>query len=349
VKRQKQEAAQTLYLRGRVVDEKSGEPLAGAYVRVLGSVLGAVTDDKGEFRIATTIADPVLVEVSYVGYQSQRVSLLPGPSQKAPEEIRLREQEIIGEEVVISASRIEEAFMRSPVQVAQLSGRLVADSPTPLLSQTLSFLPGVQVMHTSFTFPVINTRGFGNTQNVRFINRVDGIEMQSTALNIPIITFTSPAEIDIANAEVDSWAGLRPVRSKRLQWRPLYHPERPFQYPGLSVWLQTGVNHIASPDRSSAPYYNAQIRFAKSWKNRFGAKATFQWLSGADWYANSTRDIGSYAGAIRGFTPFPALRIPAISLKMATAMMLAFSLVRDSYPSLMGPLCQVCISLAPAI
>jgi hypothetical protein len=150
---QKQEAAQTLYLRGRVVDGNSGEPLAGAYVRVLGSVLGAVTDDKGEFRVATTIADPVLVEVSYVGYQSQRVSLLPGPSQKAPEEIRLREQEIIGEEVVISASRIEEAFMRSPVQVSQLSGRLVADSPTPLFSQTLSFLPGVQVMHTSFTFP----------------------------------------------------------------------------------------------------------------------------------------------------------------------------------------------------
>jgi iron complex outermembrane receptor protein len=57
-------------------------------------------------------------------------------------------------------------------------------------------------MHTSFTFPVINTRGFGNTQNVRFINRVDGIEMQSTALNVPVITFTSPAEIDIANAEV---------------------------------------------------------------------------------------------------------------------------------------------------
>jgi iron complex outermembrane recepter protein len=293
----KQEAVQTLYLRGRVVDEKSGEPLVGAYVRVLGSVLGAVTDDKGEFRIATTIADPVLVEVSYVGYQSQRVSLLPGPSQKAPEEIRLREQEIVGEEVVISASRIEEAFMRSPVQVAQLSGRLVADSPTPLFSQTLSFLPGVQVMHTSFTFPVINTRGFGNTQNPRFINRVDGIEMQSTALNIPVITFTSPAEIDIAKAEVVAGPASALYGPNAFNGALSITLKDPFQYPGLSVWLQTGVNHIASPDRRPAPYYNAQLRFAKSWKNRFGIKATFQWLSGVDWYANSTRDIGSYAGA----------------------------------------------------
>ncbi len=290
---------------------KFREPLAGAYVRVLGSVLGAVTDDKGEFRVATTIADPVLVEVSYVGYQSQRVSLLPGPSQKAPEEIRLREQEIIGEEVVISASADRGGFHA----LAGAGGSAFrafnnADSPTPLFSQTLSFLPGVRVMHTSFTFPVINTRGFGNTQNVRFINRVDGIEMQSTALNVPVITFTSPAEIDIANAGSGSWAGLRPVRSKRLQWRPFYHPEGPLP---ISRPLRCGSRQasiaIASPDRSPAPYYNAQIRIAHSWKNRFGVKATFQWLNGADWYANSRRDIGSYAGAT-GIYAIPGIDNP---------------------------------------
>lgn len=292
-----QEASQTLYLSGRVIDEKTGEPLSGAYVRVLGSVLGAVTDDKGAFRIATTIGEPVLVEVSYVGYETQRLRLMPGPVQKAPEEIRLREQEIVGQEVVISASRIEEAFMRSPVQVAQLSGRMVMDSPTPLLSQTLSFLPGVQVMHTSFTFPVINTRGFSNTQNPRFINRVEGIEMQSTALNIPIITFTSPAEIDIAQTEIIAGPASALYGPNAFNGALSTILKDPFQYPGLSVWVQTGINHISSPDRPPAPYYNAQIRIAQSWKNRFGVKATLQWLSGADWYANSTRDIGSYAGA----------------------------------------------------
>jgi len=292
-----QETAQKLYLSGRVIDEKTSEPLSGAYVRVLGSILGAVTDDKGEFRIATTIAEPVLVEVSYIGYQPHRLTVMPGPGQKALTEIRLREQDIVGQEVVISASRIEEAFMRSPVQVAQLSARMIAESPTPLLSQTLSFLPGVQIMHTSFTFPVINTRGFSNTQNVRFINRIEGIEMQSTALNIPVVTFTSPAEVDIASVEVIAGPASALYGPNAFNGALSTTLKDPFQYPGLSVWIQTGVNHISSPDRSAAPYYNAQIRLAQSWKNRFGVKATLQWLSGADWYANNTRDIGSYAGA----------------------------------------------------
>ncbi len=297
VEEKKPESTQRLYLKGQVTDKATGEPLAGAYVRVLGSVLGAVTDDKGEFRIATTLTEPVSVEISYLGYQPQRVSLMPGPAERASERIHLKEQGVVGEEVVISASRIEEAFMRSPVQVSQLSGRMLAESPTPFLSQTLSFLPGIQVIHTSFTFPVINTRGFNSTQNARFINRVDGIEMQSTALNIPVVTFTSPAEIDIANAEVVAGPASALYGPNAFNGALSTTLKDPFQYPGLSVWLQTGISHIASVNRSPAPYYNAQIRIAKSWKNRFGVKATFQWLSGADWYANSRHDIGSYAGA----------------------------------------------------
>jgi outer membrane receptor protein involved in Fe transport len=243
------------------------------------------------------IPDAVLVEVSYVGYESQRVSLIPGPALKEPIAIRLKEAELVGQEVVIAASRVEEAFMRSPVQVAQLSGRMIQDSPTPLLAQTLSLLPGVQVLHTSFTFPVINTRGFASTQNVRFINRVEGIEMQSTALNIPVVTFTSPAEIDVANVEVIAGPASALYGPNAFNGAMSTTLKDPFQYPGLSVWLQGGANHIASADRSAAPFYNAQIRYARSWRNRLGIKATLQWLSGADWYANSTQDVGTYEGA----------------------------------------------------
>lgn len=151
--------ARKLYLRGRVIAGDSREPLVGAYVRIPGSVVGAVTDANGEFRIPTTLTVPVLVEVSFVGYETQRVSLLPGEERVAPTEIVLKEEEIVGQEVVISTSRIEEQFMKSPVQVVQLSSLAIRSSPSVLSAQTLSFLPGIDVVHSSFTFPVVNARG----------------------------------------------------------------------------------------------------------------------------------------------------------------------------------------------
>ena len=181
---QTETSPQRLYLRGKVLDANSGEPLVGAYVKIPGTVIGAITNDKGEFQIPTTLTIPVAVEVSFVGYQTQRITLKPGSETTSPTEIRLAEEEILGQEVVISASRVEEQFMRSPVQVSQLSSLMLRTSPGLLSAQTLSFLPGVDVVHTSITFPVVNARGFNFTQNPRFINRVDGVEMQSTALSL---------------------------------------------------------------------------------------------------------------------------------------------------------------------
>ncbi len=292
-----QEAASRFYLKGRVVDQATKEPLAGAYVRVPGSVLGAVTDAEGSFIIATTLTEPVQVEVSYIGYQTMQMLVQPSTAEEQGLLIALKAEDIVGEEVVISASRVEEAFMRSPVQIAQLPARLIQQSPTPFLAQTLSFLPGVQVFHTSFTFPVINTRGFSNTQNVRFINRVQGVEMQSTALNIPVVTFTSPSEIDVAQVEVVSGPSSALYGPNAFNGAMLTTLKDPFQYRGLSVWLQGGVNHLASPNRSPAAFYNLQLRYAHVWRERLAIKFTLQRLEGADWFASSTQDVGLYGGA----------------------------------------------------
>ncbi|MCS7297967.1 MAG: carboxypeptidase-like regulatory domain-containing protein [Bacteroidia bacterium] len=287
------------FIKGRVLDANTGEPLVGAYVRLPGTVLGAITDAKGEFQIPTAFREgEITAEVSYVGYQTQRFTLKPIRADEPAPQIFLQEEEIVGEEVVISASRIEEQFLRSPVQVTQISSRALQSSPGIFSAQTLSFLPGVNAVYTSLTFPIVNARGFNQTQNPRFINRVDGMEMQAVAINVPVLPFTSAPEIDIANVEVIAGPASALYGPNAFNGAMLTTLKDPFQYPGLSAQLRLGLNHIGESEKGrAAPLYDIQARYAHTWRNRLGVKVALHGLLGEDWWATDRTDRGTYTGA----------------------------------------------------
>ncbi len=60
---------------GRVIDEKTKEPLAGAVVHLKGTTHEVLTDEKGEFRFLTGQKIPIIYVVSYVGYQGRELSI----------------------------------------------------------------------------------------------------------------------------------------------------------------------------------------------------------------------------------------------------------------------------------
>lgn len=211
-------------------------------------------------------------------------------------------EDIVGQEVVISASRVEEKLLRSPVQVMQLSGLAIRSSPAVISAQTLSFLPGVDVVYSSLTFPVVNARGFNFTQNPRFINRVDGVEMQSPALNVPVLTFVTPSDLDVANVEVIAGPASALYGPNAFNGAMLTTLKDPFQYPGLSAQVRLGVNHVSNDQRSPAPLYDVQARYAWTWRNRLGLKVAFHGLLAEDWWATDTTDRGVYAGAVPPYT-----------------------------------------------
>ncbi len=59
---------------GTVTDE-SGEALIGANVFIVGSSIGVITDFDGKFELPDSISYPVLLEVSYTGYNSTSILL----------------------------------------------------------------------------------------------------------------------------------------------------------------------------------------------------------------------------------------------------------------------------------
>ena len=64
------------------------------------------------------------------------------------------------EEVVVSASKVEESFLQSPVTVEKLNARALRLTPAPSFFEAIEHLKGVQVITPSLAFKVINARGF---------------------------------------------------------------------------------------------------------------------------------------------------------------------------------------------
>jgi len=60
---------------GRVIDEKTKEPLAGATVHIKGTTHEVLTNNDGEFKFITGQRVPLVYSVSYVGYQSAEIPI----------------------------------------------------------------------------------------------------------------------------------------------------------------------------------------------------------------------------------------------------------------------------------
>ena len=96
---------------GKITDAATKEPLIGISLQVKGKVTGTISDLKGNFSLTTSTPPPFSLIVTGVGYTTQEIKVEGGRSNF---EIAMKEQVILGQEVVVSASRVEESVLQSP-------------------------------------------------------------------------------------------------------------------------------------------------------------------------------------------------------------------------------------------
>ncbi|MDE6778699.1 MAG: TonB-dependent receptor [Alistipes sp.] len=98
-------AASPGQIAGRVVDSRSGEAICGAVAGIEGTYRWAVTDRDGRFSLGTAPASKELkLSVSYLGYVTRSVMLDPH-GDLSHLEIRLTENTLAIDEVVVTARR----------------------------------------------------------------------------------------------------------------------------------------------------------------------------------------------------------------------------------------------------
>jgi outer membrane receptor protein involved in Fe transport len=204
-------------------------------------------------------------------------------------------------EVVVSASRVEESFLQSPVTVEKLNARAIRLTPAPSFFDAIEHLKGVQVITPSLGFKVINARGFTNTTNVRFAQLVDGVDNQAPHIGGPIGNVLGPSDLDISNVEVVPGTAAALYGLNAINGLANFTTKNPFTSEGVSVRQQTGVNHVNDSNSGAKAYSETSVRYAKVlWADKLAFKVNATYLRGYDWVANDQTDLNPNGNATTG-------------------------------------------------
>lgn len=275
---------------GTVSDKANNETLAGVNIIVKGRVIGTVTDIDGDFRLEVKDNPPLTLVVSLVGYRSTEVPITNATTTGL--KIELEEQTILADEVVVSASRVEESILESPVSIEKMDILEVQNTPADNYYKGLANLKGVDVTTSSINFQIINTRGFGSTGNTRFVQLIDGMDTQAPALNFPIGSLNGPSELDVESVELIPGASSALYGPNAFNGIVLINSKNPFEYQGLSAMGKLGFNHIGSEAdfNGPSPVYEAALRYAKAFNNRLAFKISGAYMKAQDWYGTDAYD-----------------------------------------------------------
>ncbi len=277
-------AAQTIT--GKVENSNSKESVAAVSITVKGSGEGTFTDNNGHFKLNVSKL-PATLLVSSVGYETQEITVTDAGQ---PVAVSFKPSNVLGQEVVVSATRTSQKIMESPVSIERVSSAAIRNTPSAAYYDVISKIKGVDVVNSSLTFTSPTTRGFGGSGNTRFNQFVDGIDNQAPALNFSVASIVGLSELDVDNMELLPGASSALYGSGGMNGTLLINSKSPFQYQGLSAQVKLGAMHLGDDYRDVSPYYNAAVRWAQKTSDKFAYKITAEYIQAKDWLARDYRD-----------------------------------------------------------
>lgn len=264
------------------VTDASGETLAGVNIQVKDRVIGTISDTRGEFELTVNDAPPFTLVFSFMGYSPQEIEITDANTTGL--EIQLEEQSILGQEIVVSASRVEESILKSPVTVEKVDLLAIQQTTAPEFYDALANVKGVQFTSSSLNFPQVNTRGFATIANVRFVQMVDGIDTQAPLLNFPTGNIVGIGELDIESMELLPGTASALYGPNAFNGVLLMNSKSPFEFQGLSAQAKGGFTK-SDAQGESYPFYNFGLRYAKAFNNKFAFKVNFSIMDAEDWHS----------------------------------------------------------------
>lgn len=277
---------------GTVNDASLGGPLPGANIKVLRKAVGTSTDFDGKFTMTVTDTPPFTIEVSSLGYQSKNVEITKN---NQVIEVSLTENATSLDEVVISASRTPERVMESPVTIERFDSRAIKNTASASYYDGLENLKGVDINSGGLTFKTVNTRGFATFGNERFVQLVDGMDNASPALNFAIGNLLGISEVDVKSVEILPGAASALYGANAFNGIMLMRSKSPFDSQGINVGLKGGVTSQEAAGNNA--YYDATIRMAHAFDDKFAAKVSFSYLKGEEWHATDYRNTTGIGGS----------------------------------------------------
>ena len=285
------------------INDDSGEILVGATVQIAETLVGTSTNINGVFSLTTSKKFPITLLISYTGYEGKQVELM-----EASQDLKItltQQSETLGEITVTAASKFDERIVEAPVTIEKVDLREITSAASIDAYGTISNLKGVQSNTGSLTFTSVNTRGFADMQNWRFVQLFDGMYANAPGLGYPLGGNSGPADIDIASIELVPGANSALYGANAFNGLLTIKTKDPFYYQGLSAYLKTGVT--VQEAGGTNPLIDAGFRYAKSFNDKFAFKFNLGYMTATDWTAD---DQSYYINTARSVDPESFLNIP---------------------------------------
>lgn len=278
-------------INGTVSDASGGLP--GAKISIKGTIAATLSDGDGNFKLSTNTPLPFTLVVSLVGMASQEVAVTQN---NQTVNVTLKDAEgVMLNETVISASRVEERILESPVSIEKLDAVALRSTPSANFYDAVENLKGVQLNTNSLTFKSVNTRGFATFANTRFVQVIDGMDNAAPGLNFPAGNLVGISELDVQNMELVPGAASALYGPNAFNGIMFINSKSPFDAEGLSVMIRNGfTNQEPLDDLQGTNWFgDFAIRYAKSYNNKFAFKINVAALQGRDWYARDYNDMAT--------------------------------------------------------
>jgi len=179
--------AQTGKITGKATDSETGEALPGVNVILVGTNLGAATDEDGNYTILNVPPGQYTVQASFIGYAQTQVSNVEVNIDLTTRvDFQLQQQAIAGQEVVVEAqTRVVKADISA--SRVDVSAQDVQNLPVTNIADIIGLQAGVQGMRI---------RGSGADQ-VDFM--VDGVSLSSKRTNTPFtgVSYTAVQQVQV--------------------------------------------------------------------------------------------------------------------------------------------------------
>jgi len=276
--------AQTITISGSVRNKINQDAVPAVSVAVKGGTSGTFTDDKGNFRLTTTSKLPLTLVFSSIGFENLEVAV---SSSTGAVSVDLIPSSVLGAEVVVSASRVPERILESPVSIERLNLPTIRNAPATNYYDMLRNVKGVDMTTSSLIFNTVSTRGFNGSGSARVNQLIDGMDNQAPGLNFSVGSVIGLTELDVESMELLPGASSALYGPGGMNGTILINSKNPFKYQGLSFQVKTGIMHTDKRQRASAsPYHDWTIRWAQKINDRLAFKMGAQLIQAKDWIAN---------------------------------------------------------------
>ena len=272
-------AQDTATLRGTVSGDE-GQPLAGANVIIKGLNLGATTNQQGTFSIESIPAGKVTAVCSYIGFTRQEKTIVLKSGESTTLDFTMESSELLGDEVVISASRRAEKITNAPATVNVIRAEAIAELPSFNVGELAARQKGVDYVRSGVVGTGLNVRGFNSAFNPKNLQVNDYRLSSLIATGLPLGALSTVVKEDIERVEII----LGPAA---VLYGPNAHnglvntiTKDPRDYQGTTIALGGGIE--ATGAENPANVYSARLRHATQINDKFAFKVTGEFTEGTE-------------------------------------------------------------------